>query len=466
MRSGSRGLCRRMTTAVAALLGVLLMTTGQASSQTAPSNEFKNGTASATTQGVKVNPTAAALSLGITFGTALAGYTNDVAKAESRGIDLGIIGTTLAGEPCDGGEPTLAADRQPQALTADSRDADAAAGKAAPDSLDGQVLPGFEKRARATNEPLAEATALVVPLGEPGALAIAGAHSNSITRVVDNKTREAIAVTEIGSLSVGGGAVKLGNLRWEAIHRTGAETTKSATFTIGSATIGGSLLPIPLPTGDPGILFSVLNPVLAPFGVELRAPATREVNGSIQLDPLVIGIVPSPTRDSVAGQLLNTAQPVRAAVIDALLALDCGNATYVTVADVALGSITGAGSLSLELGGATAFTAELDPAFQIADFQGPTSFAGTADEVIPGTPGSSFAAGGSSEAGSGAVAGNRATKGGGTATAAPIASTFDGKRGGKLALLAGVVLLLLAAVAELDRRKMHAALRHATVTEA
>jgi hypothetical protein len=462
--SSRRNKAQRAAAAVAALTGTLLLMTSTAASQTADGPGFANGTASATTQGVKVNPTAAALSIGVTFGTALAGYTNEVAKAESRGIDLGIIGTTLAGEPCDGGEPTFAADRQPQPLAADSRDADAAAGKTAPETFDKQTLPGFEKYVRATNEPLAESRTIVVPLGEPGALAIGGVHSTSITRVVDKKTREAIATTEIGSISVGGGAVKLANLKWEAVHRTGAQNTKTATFTIGSATIGGALLPIPLPTADPAVLFGALNPVLAPFGVELRAPASREVNGSIQLDPLVIGVVPSPTRDSVAGQLLNAVQPVREAVVDALLALDCGNDTYVTVADIALGSITGAGSFSLELGGATAFTAELAPAYEIGDFQGPTTFEGTPDEIIPGSEGSSFPAGGAT-AGSG-VLGDRATKGAKQQVAAPIASTFDGKRGGKLALLAGGVLLLLAAVAELDRRKMLAALKTVPITEA
>ena len=52
------------------------------------------GTASAIAQSYKVNPTTAALSLGISFGVSLAGYTNNVAQAESRAIDLGIIGST------------------------------------------------------------------------------------------------------------------------------------------------------------------------------------------------------------------------------------------------------------------------------------------------------------------------------------------------------------------------------------
>ena len=457
-----RNKVQRAIAAAAAVTGAVLLMTSTAASQTTGTSAFKNGTASATSQAIKVNPTAASLSIGITFGVSLAGYTNDTAKAEARGIDLGIIGTTLAGEPCDGGEPSLAAEDQPQPVSVDSRDPDAAAGKTGTDSISGMEIPGFLKKARATPEPLAEATALVVPLGQAGALEIAGARADTLTRVVDKKTREAIATAEIGSLIVGGGAVRLGNLKWEVIHRTGAVNSKTATFTVGSATVGGSLLPIPLPANDPAALFAVLNTVLAPFGVELRAPVSHEVNGGIQLDPMTVAVVPSPARDQIAGQVLTALGDVRAAVVQALLDIDCGNDTYVTVADIALGSFTGAGSFSLELGGATAFTAELDPAFQIGDQQGPASFAGTADEIIPGELGSTFEGGGTPPPG--AVAGNRSTKGG-KEVAAPIASTFDGERGGKLALLAGGVLLLLAAVAELDRRKMLAAMRTATVTE-
>jgi hypothetical protein len=445
-------------------MGAVLVMTSTAASQTGGAPAFANGTASASSQGIKVNPTAAALSIGITFGVSLSGYTNDTAKAEARGIDLGIIGTTLAGEPCDGGEPSLAAEDQPQPLAVDSREPDAAAGKTGTDSISGQEIPGFLKRARATAEPLAEATSMVVPLGQAGALEISGARADTITHVIDRKTREAVATAEIGSLVIGGGAVRLGNLRWQVVHRTGAENSKTATFTVGSATVGGSLLPIPLPANDPAALFAVLNTVLGAFGVELRAPASHEVNGGIQIDPLTVAVVPSAQRDQLAGQVLSALNPVREELVKALLEIDCSNDTYVTVADIALGSFTGAGSFSLELGGASAFTGELAPAFQIGDIQGPTSFAGTADEIIPGELGSTF------DPGTGAppsgVLGDRAAKGDKKQVAAPIASTFDGKRGGKLALLAGAVLLLLAAVAELDRRKMHAALRNATVTEA
>ena len=113
----------RRTAITASAVGMLVL--GAALSAPAeagtPATVKDAGTASAIATSYKVNPTTASLSIGITFGTALAGYTNNVSQAEARAIDLGIIGSTLAGEGCDGGAPTLPADQQPQSLRADSR---------------------------------------------------------------------------------------------------------------------------------------------------------------------------------------------------------------------------------------------------------------------------------------------------------------------------------------------------------
>lgn len=429
--------------------------------------EFSNGTANATALGIKVNPTAAALSLGITFGTALSQYTNDVARAESRGIDLGIIGTTMAGEPCDGGEPSFPAEDQPQPLSADSRQPDAAAGKSSPEVISGQTIPGFEKFVKATPEPMGEALARVAAVGETGMFAIDGATTKTVTRVIDKKTREAVATTEIQTLDLGG-QLRLSGLKWESIHRSGAEQAATGTFSVGSATLAGT--PLPLPPGDPAAAFGAINTALKPVGIELRAPGTRDVNGAVTVDPLTIAIVPAPERDAITGQILSGALPVRQAVIDFLLAQDCGNDTYVTIADIVVGSITGAGSFSLELGGVQAHSGELklssflqspggfgDGPVQLSEDLGATtgeltSIAGT--PAIAGTPGIP----------GGAIAGaqkGRSGSRGGKELASPVAST-KGTRGGKMALLAGGTLLLLAAVAELDRRKMRAALTATT----
>ena len=441
------------------VLGLVLSAGSPVGSQTPA---FSNGTASATALGVKVNPTAAALSLGITFGTALSQYTNEVAKAESRGIDFGIIGSTLAAEGCDpeDPDPTWPAEDQPQPLAADSRQPDAAAGKTGPDAMFGNPVPGFEKSVKATPQPLGEAVARIAPFGQPG-LTIDGVRTTSVSRVVDGKTREAVATTEIQTIDLGG-QVRLAGLKWESIHRTGADTTQTGTFSIGSVNIAGSLVPIP--TNDPAAAFAAVNTVLAPLGIQLRAPATRTVNGSVVVDPLVIGVVPSPTRDAIAGQILLAALPARTVIVDALLAQDCGNDAYITVADIAVGSLTGAGSFSLELGGVQAYSGEL----QLSSFfqsiggglaDGPITLLeepGTVGEIttiqgtpaIPATPGVPAAV-------APAQKGRSGTR---TKELAAPASSSRGERGGKLALLAGGTLLLLAAVAELDRRKMRAAL--------
>jgi hypothetical protein len=445
--------------AIMAIVAIGLLTTTTTAGSQSAAGTFTNGQANASSQAVKVNPTIASLSLGITLGVSLAGYQNEVAKAESRGLDLGIIGTILAGEGCQNpgetepGDPTWPAEDQPQPLAVDSREDGAAQGKSGPETAQGMEIPLFSKTVRATADPLAEASTLTAPLGQPGAVSVAGGRSDAITRTVDKKTREAIATAEIGSLDLGGGVVRLGNLKWTATHHSGADNSKSGTFSIGSVSIAGA--PLPIPTQDPAAVFAAINPVLATMGIELRPPVTHEVNGAVVVDPLTVAVVPSATRDQVAGTLFNAIQPVRQALTDAILAQDCGNDTYVTILDVAIGSFTGAGSFSLELGGAQAFTGDLVQSSLLKNPGGPAQIPGTADEIIPGTPGS---AGGLSTGTPGAnVKGASASDD--DELAAPIAATSDGSRGGKLAVLAAGTLLLLAAVAELDRRKMRAAMQ-------
>jgi hypothetical protein len=445
--------------AIMAILAIGLVTTTATAGSQAAGPTFAAGQGNASSQAIKVNPTIASLSLGITLGISLAGYQNEVAKAESRGLDLGIIGTILAAEGCQNpgetepGAPTWPAEDQPQPLAVDSREDGAAQGKTGPERAQGIDLPLFTKTVRATADPLAEASTLTAPLGQPGAVSVAGGRSDAVTRTVDHKTREAIATAEIGSLDLGGGVVRLGNLKWSAVHHSGADNSKSGTFTIGSVSIAG--VPLPIPSQDPSVVFAAINPVLATMGIELRAPVVHEVNGAVVVDPLTVAVVPSATRDQVAGTLFNAIQPVRQALTDAILALDCGNDTYVTVLDVAIGSVTGAGSFSLELGGAQAFTGEINQTSLLKNLGGPSQIPAIPDEIIPGTPGVA----GSVSSGAPAARVKGASASDDDEVAAPIAASTDGSRGGKLAALAAGTLLLLAAVAELDRRKMRAAMQ-------
>src|SRR4029079_16286692 len=123
--TGARTMSRR--TRVAAAVSAVVLAAGVVTSYaTAPASAATEpGQGSAIAQTQKIDPKAGGLSLGITFGQALAGHQNEVAQAASQAINLAVIGTTIGAEGCDGSAPTYPSDQQPQPLRIDSRDKDA-----------------------------------------------------------------------------------------------------------------------------------------------------------------------------------------------------------------------------------------------------------------------------------------------------------------------------------------------------
>jgi hypothetical protein len=401
------------------------------------------GTASATATSYKVNPTTASLSIGLSFGVSLAGYTNNVAQAESRGIDLGIIGSTMAGEGCDGGDPTLPADQQPQPLRADSR-----TGGATPKSEQEKWVPLITKSVQASSTPYGEADTTTAALSGDGLVEFGATQSKAVTQLVDG-TREAIATVDISSVKIAG-VVELAGLHWSAVYRSGAIDATEGSFTIGSFKVGGQSLP----TGDPTAAFAAANTILNSLGIQIQQPTPRTAAGFLFVDPLVVRVVPNAQRDAITGGVLSAIQPQRESLYDQLLAQDCGNATYITVSDIVIGSLTGAGSFGIELGGVQAKSEPL----KTSNFLGGIpSVSGIADDL------GGFDAFDSSDSISAlpdttatpptAVLGNRGNKG------PQLAATGEGTRGGKLAVVGLMGLAGLLLFAERDRRMMRRAQR-------
>lgn len=399
------------------------------------------GTASATAQSFKVNPQTGALSLGISFGVTLTNYQNKVAIAEARGIDLGIIGTLLAAQGCDGGAPTLPADQQPQPVHVEARnDTHQASATGSDEGL-------FNKDVHVTDQPFADSVATSAPFGAPGAFQIGAAKAESISRYNDDGTREAIATTDISTLTFGPDAApvaKLAGLHWEVRRLTGSRDESVENFTIGSMTIAGT----PVPTTDVSAAVAALNGALNTIGIELTPPQSRSGAGFIYEDPMKIGVVPNPTRDQIAGTLLGTLQPARQAAVDALLQQSCSNATYITVGDVVLGSVTGAGAFELELGGVHATSGEYS-AFAFPTLPAAPPLAEVAPIAItaPSPPPAS-------QVGAATLAAPTYRT---PRTVRRAAADLKGSRGGKLALAAAIGLGLIALTVELDRRKMRRA---------
>lgn len=438
----------------ASVLTFTLTAPGSAAEGDAP---FAPGTGSAIALVYRVNPLFGNLSFGITVGESVAGHQNTAAQAQSKAINLGVIGVTLAGEGCEGADPSLPAEQQPQPVIVGSDDPGAAQGKTA--DLGGAI----KMSARATKQPFAEAITTVAPLGDASGVAIGNGTSTASSGVLKAGIRQAHALTTISEVSLFGGVVTLKGLRWEAIQETGATTTNTGTFSLGSINVAGT--PIPLPDDALSQLKS-LKDVLGALGVAITAPSSRVEKGIVFVDPMKIGIIPSAARDNLISAVLGGLQGARESFTEALASIGCGHdpdilgnngKTAITLTDLALASISGAGALTLELGGVQATTSA------ISGFEGlgvlpalPSIDVPSVDLPSIGDTGSGFS---SAPVDVAAPVGSDQTGTINTPAATTPIADVKGERGGALLAVAAGGFLLLLLTAEADRRKMRRAQR-------
>ena len=437
-----------------AVMATLVVTSSSASGQ---EPGVEPGLGNAYAQGYRVDPRLGRLSFGITYGMALAGHQNTVAVGEARSVDLGVIGTTLAAEGCDGGDPTFAKEDQPQPLVVRSTEDGSEKGKTETEN-------GVEKHAKASDAPLANAVAVTAASGDPAVLEIGSTVSETTSGIVDGK-RQARAVTEVSDITFAGGVIVLEGLRWDAVWQSAPDEVAQGSFTIEGITAGPQGLKAPRELSDGAAGLAEANAVLEPLGFKIEPPTVRKESGIAFVDPMRIAVVPSSQREALLGPIFNAAQPYRERVYDALIEADCGNASYLTVGDIAIGSVTGAGSLGLEVGGVTASSDDLRR----------TSFLGSLTPFTPSLPPVAHAPTGSlgeSPSPAGILGGDDAplppAADGGSAAGEdddgeerPIADVelASGTRGGPMVWVGLGGLALLAALAEGDRRKMRRAQR-------
>ena len=403
------------------------------------------GTAIATTD--RIDPRAGSLSIGITFGTALAGHQNRVAKAQSQAVDLGAIGTSLAAYQCDGTPGPVPDSSQPQPLTTETGQAGADKGISQSD-LGGS----YSRFVRADSTPAGEAVTTTAPLSLAGVVSVGGGVARAWSGIT-NGVRQATATVDMSGITFPGGT-SLAGLHWEATFQSIPKVVTTGRFSIGHATIGG----VAVPTTDPTATLAKLNTALLPLGLRVDAPSSHVTSGIQWVEPLGISVVPSATRDNLAGVVLGAVQPIRQQAFDALLKAYCKAETEITVVDVAVGGITGAGSFNLTIGGVQATSGVL-PANGF-DLGIPGSALGSFVEngALPST-GLGGESPGFSAPTSAALPATAPAK---TAPAGVVASglkAVQGARGGALAGVSLGALAVLAALAEADRRKMRRAQR-------
>jgi hypothetical protein len=447
----------RVAIGVVAVVATTVAVTSPGGAAPAADAPFGPGTGSAIALAYKVNPIFGNLSFGITAGESVAGHQNSGASAQSKAINLGVIGVTLAGEGCKGAAPTLASQDQPQPVIVTSDDP--GADKGVTQTLLG-IPSSISMTSRATKAPFGEAITTIAPLGDKAAAYISGGTARATSGVVKPGVRQAKAVTDIGEVDLLGGLLTLKGLHWEAVQETGGATTNQGSFSLGSLHLAGSTIPLP---SDALEQMAVLKDTLNALGLTLDPPKVRVENGIVFVDPLRIGIVPSTLRDTIVGGLLGALQPVREAVVDLIKGISCesdnnilGNngKTVVTVLDLVLGSVSGAGALTIELGGVQATTAAINAFTGLGVAPSLPSLPDLGDSGSIPDLGSSGDLPTLPDTNAGSGSGN-----GTTTPVTPISSKDDGKRGGVLLGVGAGGLLLLLLTAEADRRKMRRAQR-------
>jgi len=365
-RGGSRGGARYRRTQVTAAasvgvlgLSVLLAPSGVAEEvpRSAPeSGEIRNGTAKAVATVAKIAPGVGQLELGMTMGTAVTQLTNDLAQATAQTADLGLIGSSLTSEGCDGGA-TLTPDQLPQPTSVDNREGDAsrtrdeAGAEGSPAALGRMHVEAVE------DAPASRALASSTSLGSPDVLRIGGGDAEARTRVLPGEGREATA-SVTSSLSLAG-ALRLDGMRWDARHRTGTDPLAEGTFELGRAELGG----VPLPTEDLATAEAAINEALAQTGISISLPRVQrlvEPADLVRVTPMRIEIRDSPLGKTVLGPALDATRDQRVQLFDDLVALSCDSASALLVGDIAISVASGTGFLTVDLGGVQASSADLE----------------------------------------------------------------------------------------------------------
>jgi hypothetical protein len=475
------------------------------------------GQGSSSAQAIAVQPHEGALAVGAVMGEALAGHTQDYARAQSQGLDLGSVGLSLKGYDCSNLTPAQGGPVAPNPAVANSvpeplevetpsngGQAEQTigpqqgydlndAGNSTPDPSQAPPPPtyGWAETVLANAVPYAEADTTLADAVNAGLVSVSDVTSKAWSGLV-NGQREAGATVDIGSLHFGTGlaSVTLDGLQWNALYPSGGTAQPSATFTLGKLVVGGVAVPTSMSSAA---LQNLVNLALAPLGMEIQFPtvSTNANASSITLTPLELEVVPSTTRDSLLNSALAPLGPTTNSIFldlengfpgepNSLLDVLCRSDSAITVLDIALASVTGGGYASASFGGVTASSSDLaaNP-YQLSTAAFP-GLSPSQTEYIPGSAGTS--SGGVSSVGaapgtspsapasspeaptlppSAAPPPAAGSESGGTAaTVQPAAAGFA--PGGPLLAIGLAGLGLVALMAEGDRRMMRRAQRRAT----
>lgn len=430
-------------------------------------------TAAATTVVLGLSP-GGGKPIDISLGVSRARFQNRTATAEGSALSLGLLEIFFGpSSQCGDRPPIIPGEQLPPVTTNDSR-------RNQPMTAPIEVRsPGDEtglggiigtQIANAAATPQTSTAATTTISQDYGVLALDGGRTEVSTRL-EGGVREAVAVTTGRQLRVLGGMAVINNPRWEAVARSGATDAAEGRFTFTSASLLGFERPVEHFGNDFVAFADGLRNLLSGLGVFLEFPAVTVEEGSVTVSPLVLGLTNPPIGLDVIQPLLGALADEKAASDAAMIAEDCNNQARLQVLDLVLGVLSGSGGVTLSLGGVSAFTAATEfpePAPLDLDFSASFGDLAPPPQVLPlqvTTPALDAGFGLPDDAALGLPEVAALPEvGAAVPTSAPTAATFDlpsatlvssrfepGRRGGTPAVVGGVALAGLVALAAADR---------------
>jgi hypothetical protein len=306
----------------------------------ADSTPFVPGATDAVAQILSVSPALSGEDLGVETGVSIADYNGTDGQAQSQVVTSALIGDFNVSLPAAINGLLAESSGSPSSQTSTV---------AGTDGEGGGVLNVTAAQSAGT------ASTSLASFSLPSVVAVSGAQSTAATSIVNGQTRQAVATSSIGSLSLLGGLITLNGLKWTATQSTGAQSVQSGSFTVSSIGLAGKTVSVPVGGLNGAITF--INTALAKTGLELHLPAeVVGTDGSVQETALSLGLDNSELGKNLVSPFINTIQPARTLLNTILTKIDPTLGESDLVLEIALGILAGQGTLDIDLGGAYATT--------------------------------------------------------------------------------------------------------------
>ncbi|HWE70354.1 MAG TPA: hypothetical protein VG205_08315, partial [Acidimicrobiales bacterium] len=274
-RSGLRNYRRTAVALVLFCATTLTLIATSPGGASADSATFFPGTSTATASALALVPSTGGLGYTITLSTANAEYEQDLAKATSQTLNLGVIGTVITTASCNK-PPAVPASSLPQPVALESNAKPPNQTLTVAGTFNGTGGGAGIEQASVTPTPSANAITRGGDFNVAGAIDMSGLDTTATAQVVGGNTRDVSSSADVGQISLLGGLVVLKGLHWEASKQSGAATTSAASFSMGSVVVAGVALPTPNPS-QLAMVIGIVNTALAPTGFRINLPVVSEI---------------------------------------------------------------------------------------------------------------------------------------------------------------------------------------------